>query len=44
MSDENRNKSNNERKKIEDLKDCMEEMSYKKNNKHQNKNKDERKI
>ena len=30
MSDENRNKLNNERKKIEDLKDCMEEMSYKK--------------
>ena len=43
MSDENRNKLNNERKKIEELKDCMEEMSNKKN-KHQNKNKEERKI
>ena len=30
MSDENRNKLNNERKKIEELKDCMEEMSNKK--------------
>ena len=43
MSDENRNKLNNERKKIEELKDCMEEMSNIKN-KHQNKNKEERKI
>ena len=32
MSDENRNKLNNERKKIEELKDCMEEMSNKKTN------------
>ena len=27
MSDENRNILNNERKKIEELKDCMQEMS-----------------
>ena len=43
MSDENRNKLNGERKKIEELKDCMERMGNKKI-KHQNKNNDERKI